>query len=94
MEWLSDAELNRLDEFLRGNTDAGSPSALLATLAGLLQIVEIYPRVSHELRALRAEAQRLRLHAAQESENARRLERELAVARGTIEGLERQVRAA
>jgi hypothetical protein len=56
MEWLSDADLNRLDEFLRGNTDAGRPSALLATLAGLLQIVEIYPRVAHELRALRAEA--------------------------------------
>ena len=43
---------------------------------------------------LRGEAQRLRLNVAQTSENARRLERELAVARGTIEGLERQVRAA
>jgi hypothetical protein len=94
MEWVSDAELNRLDEFLRGNTDAGSPSAFLDTLDGLSTICKIYPRVVNELRALRAEAQRLRQHVASESERSRKLERELAVARGTIEGLERQVRAA
>ena len=94
MEWVADAELKQLDDFLRGHTAAGSATAVLAALDGFSTIVKVYPRLVDELRSLRAEAQRLRVHVAQESENARRLERELAVARGTIEGLERQVRAA
>jgi len=93
MEWVSDAELNRLDEFLRGNTDAGSPSAFLATLDGLSTICKTYPRVVHELRALRGEAQRLRLHVAQESERSRKLDTELRLAHGKLEALERQLRA-
>jgi len=94
MEWLTDRELDTLDDFLRGNAGPGSGSAFLATIDAIAALCRAYPRASAELRALRAEAQRLRLHAAQASEHARQLERELAVARGTIEGLERQVRAA
>jgi len=94
MEWVSDAELNRLDEFLRGNTDAGSPSALLATLDGLSTICKAYPRVVHELRALRGEAQRLRQHVAGASQETSRLETELRLARAQIAALEQQVRAA
>jgi hypothetical protein len=94
MEWLTDRELDTLDEFLRGNAGPGTGPAFLTTLDAIGALCRAYPRASAELRVLRAEAQRLRLHVAQESENARRLERELAVARGTIEGLERQVRAA
>jgi len=94
MEWVSDAELNRLDEFLRGNTDAGSPSALLATLDGLSTICKTYPRVVHELRALRGEAQRLRQHVAGASQETSRLETELRLARAQIAALEQQVRAA
>jgi hypothetical protein len=94
MEWVSDAELNRLDEFLRGNTDAGNPSVLLATLDGLSTICKTYPRVVHELRALRGEAQRLRQHVAGASQEHDGLKTELRLARAQIEGLERQVRAA
>jgi septal ring factor EnvC (AmiA/AmiB activator) len=94
MEWVSDVELNRLDEFLRGNTDAGSPSAFLATLDGLSTICKTYPRVVHELRSLRGESQRLRQQVALTSEQTRKLEAELRMARAQIEGLERQVRAA
>jgi hypothetical protein len=94
MEWLSDRELGELDEFLRGTAGPGNVPAFLDTLDGLVALCRAFPRLSHELRSLRGEAQRLRLTVAQTSENARRLERELAVARGTIEGLERQVRAA
>ena len=93
MEWVSGAELDQLDDFLRGNTDAGSPSAFLATLDGLSTICKTYPRVVHELRALRGEAQRLRQHVAGASRETGRLETELRLARAQIEGLERQLRA-
>ena len=52
------------------------------------------PRASAELRVLRAEAQRLRQNVALASADVRRLEGELAVAKGTIDGLQRQLRAA
>jgi hypothetical protein len=94
MEWVSDAELQQLDEFLRGHTDAGSAIAVLAALDGFSTIVKIYPRLVDELRALRGEAQRLRQHVAGASQETRRLETELRLAHGKIEGLERQVRAA
>jgi len=61
MEWASDAELKELDEFLRGHTDAGSATAVLAALDGFSTIVKLYPRLADELRSLRGEAQRLRL---------------------------------
>jgi hypothetical protein len=93
MEWVADAELKQLDDFLRGHTDAGSATAVLAALDGFSTIVKIYPRIVDELRALRGEAARLRQHVAQESERARRLETELRLAHGKIDGLERQLRA-
>jgi hypothetical protein len=43
---------------------------------------------------LRAEAQRLSQNVALASADVRRLEGELAVAKGTIDGLQRQLRAA
>jgi hypothetical protein len=94
MEWLSDRELGALDDLLRGTAGPGDVSAFLATLEGLVALCRAFPRLSHEVRSARGELQRLRQGIALESENARRLERALAVARGTIEGLERQVRAA
>jgi len=93
LEWLSDRELGELDDLLRG-TGPGNVPAFLDTLDGILALCRAFPRLSHELRALRSEAQRLRQYGAQMADKAQRLERDLTVARSTIDGLERQVRAA
>jgi hypothetical protein len=93
MEWVSDAELSRLDDFLRGNAGPGSGSAFLATLDGISTICKTYPRVVHELRALRGQAQRLRQHVAGASQETSRLETELRLARAQIAALEQQLRA-
>jgi hypothetical protein len=92
MEWLSDRELDTLDDFLRGDAGAGSGPAFLATIDGLLALCRAYPRLAHEVRALRGEAQRLRQTVAQTSAEARTLESELKVARATIAGLEGKIR--
>jgi hypothetical protein len=94
MEWLSDRELKTLDDLIRGESGPGSGLAFLATIDAIAALGRAVPRVVDELRALRGEAQRLRQHLAGTLEENRKLETELAVARGTIEGLERQVRAA
>jgi hypothetical protein len=93
MEWLTDRELDTLDDFMRGNGGAGTGLAFLTTLDGIVALCRAYPRASAELRALRAEAQRLRQHVAHASQETRTLETELRLARAQIEGLERQLRA-
>ena len=51
MEWLTDRELDTLDDFLRGNAGPGSGSAFLATMDAIAAL----PRLSaRERRAPRA----------------------------------------
>jgi hypothetical protein len=94
MEWLSDRELDELDDVMRGHAGPATGPALLAGITGLVTICNAYPPLSHELRTLLAEAKRLHQHVAQASADVRRLEGELAVARAKITGLESQLRAA
>src|SRR5262249_60474663 len=67
--------------------------AFLTTIEEIVALCRAFPRASHELRALRAEAARLRQHVALESERVARLGRELAVADATIEGPQQRVRS-
>ena len=93
MEWLSDRELDTLDDFTRGPGGIGTGLAFLETLEGIAALCRAYPRASAELRALRGESQRLRQQVALTSEQTRKLEAELRTARAQIDGLERQLRA-
>jgi hypothetical protein len=74
---------------MRGTGGPESGPAFLDTLDALVTLCRAYPRLSHEVRALRGEAQRLRQSATLATADVRRLEGELAIARAKITGLER-----
>jgi hypothetical protein len=89
MEWLSDRELDTLDDVMRGPAGPESGPAFVDTLDALVTLCRAYPRLSHEVRTLRSEAQRLRQGVTLASADVRRLEGELSVARAKITGLEK-----
>src|SRR5262249_51825596 len=68
--------------------------AVLTTIGEIVALCRAFSRAGHELRALRAAAGGLGPPAAPGAGGVGRLERELAVAHATIEGLQQRVRAA